>query len=152
MTAPHFSLYDSEKKLITLSDYRNKKNVLILFFPLAFTSTCTTELCSVRDNESTYRNEETEVVGISVDSVYSLAAYKKELGLNYPLLSDFNRVTSRDYKVLYDQFSTMQMEGVSKRSAFIVDRNGIIQYVEVLENASHVPDFTQISKVLQFIR
>lgn len=152
MTAPGFSLFDSEKNLINLADYRSKKNVLLLFFPLAFTSTCTSELCSVRDNLTTYQNEHTEVFGISVDSVYCLAAYKDQYNLNYTLLSDFNKVASKEYEILYDSFSKMKMEGVGKRAAFIIDKEGVIQYSEVLEDANLVPDFTQIEKVLQFIR
>lgn len=149
--APAFSLYDSEKKLISLTDFRNKKNVLLLFFPFAFSSTCTSELCSVRDNMPAYRQDQTEVFGISVDSVYSLAAYKEKYALNYTLLSDFNKVASKDYHVLYDYFSAMKLEGVSRRAAFVIDCSGIIQYNEVLDNANEVPDFKQIAHALQFI-
>ena len=149
--APDFSLLDSSKQLITLSDFRDRKNVLLLFFPFAFSSTCTTQLCSVRDNVSTFRNEHTEVFGISVDSVYSLAAYKSAYNLNYPLLSDFNKVASEKYGVLYDFFSTMKLEGVSKRASFVIDKSGLVQYVEVLENADDIPDFTLIQKSLQFL-
>lgn len=152
MNAPEFSLYDTAKNLVSLSDFRDKKNVLLLFFPLAFTSTCTAELCSVRDNISTYSNDQTEVFGISVDSVYCLAAYKEKYKLSYTLLSDFNKVASKEYMVLYNFFLKMELEGVSKRAAFIIDKSGIIQYSEVLENADDVPDFTRIAQVIQFIR
>ena len=151
MIAPAVRLYDCEKKLIDVSQFRGQKNVLLLFFPLAFTSTCTAELCSVRDDLSVYQNEKTEVFGISVDSVYALAAYKEKYGLNYPLLSDFNKTASTDYDVLYDYFSAMKLEGVSKRAAFVIDRAGVIEYSEVLENANDVPDFNQIRLALQFI-
>lgn len=144
--APDFFLYDSGKNKISLSDFSGKKNVLLLFFPLAFTSVCTKELCSVRDEISKYENDHVQVLGISVDSVYSLSKYKEEQGYNYPLLSDFNKEVSTLYDVLYPSFSKMDMKGVSKRSAFIIDKEGVVQYAEVLENAGLVPDFKAIDE------
>ena len=147
--APLFTLFESRDHAISLEDYAGKKNVLLLFFPLAFTSTCTKELCSVRDDIGKYNNETTEVLGISVDSVYTLKKYKEEQHLNYSLLSDFNRDVSTLYETIYDSFSPMGMKGVSKRSAFVIDRAGKIQYAEVLENASFVPNFVEIDKKLE---
>lgn len=147
-TAPDFSLFNSEKNKITLSDYAGKKNVLLLFFPLAFTSTCTKELCAVRDDIGKYNNDKVEVFGVSVDSPHTLAKYKEEQNLNYSLLSDFNKEVSTAYDTIYGSFTNMDMKGVSKRSAFIIDKEGKIQYAEVLENASHIPDFTVIDKIL----
>jgi peroxiredoxin len=144
--APSFSLYNSDKKLVTLEELRGK-NVLLLFFPLAFTSTCTKELCSVRDNIGAYSNANAEVLGISVDSPQTLARYKEDQHLNFQLLSDFNKEASRAYNSIYEAFS-LNMKGVSKRSAFLIDKAGILQYVEVLENAGEVPDFEKISKIL----
>ncbi|MEJ7625273.1 MAG: redoxin domain-containing protein [Ferruginibacter sp.] len=146
--APAFSLYDSDKKKVTLSDYTGKKKILLLFFPLAFTSVCTKELCKIRDDKSKYNNAEVETFGISVDSVYTLAKFKEEQNLNYTLLSDFNKQASKEYETIYPSFGNMDMYGVSKRSAFIIDKEGIIQYAEVLENASEVPDFSAIEKML----
>ncbi len=94
--APDFTLYDSAKNKVTLSDQRGH-NVLLLFFPLAFTSTCTAELCSVRDNISFYNNVNAKVFGISVDSLHTLAKYKAEQNLNFSLLSDFNKEVSTAY-------------------------------------------------------
>lgn len=144
--APDFTLYDSEKNKLTLSDLKGQ-HVLILFFPLAFTSTCTAELCSVRDNLSFYNNAKAKVLGISVDSLHTLARYKKDQSLNFSLLSDFNKEVSSLYGSLYDVFG-YNMRGVSKRAAFIIDRIGIIRYAEVLENAGHQPDFEKINAVL----
>jgi peroxiredoxin len=144
--APDFSLYDSDKKQVSLSQYRGK-NVLLLFFPFAFTSTCTKELCAIRDNIAFYNNADAVVFGISVDSLYTLARYKTDQGLNFSLLSDFNKVVSSDYDSLYESFS-YGTKGVSKRSAFVVDRTGIVRYAEVLENASDVPDFVKVNQVL----
>ncbi len=147
--APDFSLYDSEKKVIKLSDFKNEKNVLLLFFPVAFTSVCTKELCSVRDEIAKYSNANAQVLGISVDSVFTLAKYKEEQGYNFPLLSDFNKETSTDYGSIYDSFTDMNMKGVSKRSAFVIDKAGIVQYAEVLESAGDIPNFEAINEKLE---
>lgn len=144
--APEFSLYNSEKNKISLSDYKSR-NVLLLFFPLAFTGTCTKELCGVRDNISQYNNSNAQVLGISVDSIYTLAKYKEEHHLNFPLLSDFNKEASAAYGSLYQTFG-FGMQGVSKRSAFVIDKEGVVLYAEVLENATEIPDFEAIQKTL----
>jgi peroxiredoxin len=143
-SAPEFALYDTDKNKVNLSDYRGK-NVLLLFFPQAFTSTCTKELCAVRDDISRYSNSNAEVIGISVDSVFTLKKYKEDQQYNFPLLSDFNKEVSALYGSLYDEW-ILDMKGVSKRSAFIVDKNGILIYAEVLENAGEVPDFALINE------
>ncbi len=146
--APGFTLFDSDKKKVSLSDYEGRKNVLLLFFPLAFTRVCTVELCAIRDDINKYSNDGVQVFGISVDSVYSLAKYKEEQQFNYPLLSDFNKEVSVAYDTIYASFSDMNMLGVSKRSAFIIDKAGIIVYEEVLNKASEIPDFTTIESLL----
>lgn len=144
--APDFTLYDSEKKKITLSEQKGHK-VLLLFFPLAFTSTCTKELCSVRDNIAWYNQVNAKVFGISVDALHSLAKYKEDQQLNFTLLSDFNKDVSRLYDSIYEMFG-YNMKGVSKRSAFVIDKEGIVQYAEVLDNAAEIPDFGAIQKIL----
>src|ERR1700744_4632411 len=145
--APDFSLYDSDKQKVTLSSYKGN-NVLLLFFPQAFTGTCTKELCSTRDNIAIYNKANAQVFGISVDSVFTLGKYKEEQQLNFPLLSDFNKEISTSYGSLYDNF-VFDMKGVSKRSAFLIDKNGVIRYAEVLETASDLPDFAAIQKTLK---
>lgn len=146
--APDFTLFDSDKNPVTLSDYKGKKNVVLLFFPLAFTGVCTKELCSVRDDIGKYDNENTQVFGISVDAFPSLAKFKEEQQYNYPLLSDFNKEVSKKYEALYDSFTPMGMQGVSKRSAFIIDKEGVVKYAEVLESAGDLPNFKSIDEVL----
>ena len=145
--APDFTLYDSTKNKVTLSDLRGE-NVLLLFFPLAFTSTCTAELCSVRDNISFYNKVNAKVFGISVDSLHTLAKYKADQNLNFTLLSDFNKNVSSLYGSLYEMFG-YNMKGVSKRSAFVIDKEGIIRYVEILENAGEQPNFKNIALTLE---
>ena len=144
--APEFTLHSSDKTKVSLTDYKGK-NVLILFFPLAFTGVCTTELCSIRDNIALYNNASTEVIGISVDSTFTLAKYKQEQNLNFPLLSDFNKEASIAYDTIYDAFIGW-MKGVSKRSAFIVDKEGVIKYAEVLESAGDLPNFEAIQATI----
>jgi len=148
--APDFTLYDSTKNKITLSDMKGQ-NVLLLFFPLAFTSTCTAELCSVRDNISFYNNVNAKVFGISVDSLHTLAKYKADQNLNFTLLSDFNKDVSSLYGSIYDTFG-YNMKGVSKRSAFVIDKDGIVRYTEVLENASEQPNFKNITLILEGLK
>lgn len=145
--APDFTLHDSEKNKVTLSDLR-EENVLLLFFPLAFTGVCTKELCSVRDNMHFYSGLNARVLGISVDSVFTLARYKEDQHFNFQLLSDFNKEVSAAYGSLYNSF-VFDMQGVSKRSAFLIDKEGVVRYAEVLENAGEVPDFGAIEATLR---
>lgn len=147
--APGFTLYDSAKNKVSLDSFKGKK-VVLLFFPLAFTSTCTKELCDIRDNIGQYNNLDAEVLAISVDSLHTLAKYKEEQRLNFTLLSDFNKEISRAYDSVYELFG-YNMKGVSKRSAFVIDREGRVQYAEVLENAGDVPDFNAVRATLSTI-
>lgn len=147
--APDFTLRDTAKEKVTLSEQQGK-SVLLLFFPLAFTSTCTKELCMTRDNIAVYNNMNTTVYGISVDSLFSLGRYKEDQQLNFTLLSDFNKEVSKAYGCLYEHFYN-DMDGVSKRSAFVIDAEGVVQYAEVLENASEIPDFNAIQDCLNRI-
>lgn len=144
--APLFSLYNSDKKEVKLEELRGK-NVVLLFFPFAFTGTCTTELCSVRDDIANYQKMNAEVLAISVDSVFSLDRFKEDQNLNMQLVSDFNKEASTAYGSIYETFG-MGYKGVSKRSAFVIDAEGTIQYAEVLENASEIPDLEKVKEVL----
>jgi peroxiredoxin len=147
--APNFTLFNTEKKEISLTDYKGK-NLVILFFPLAFTGVCTAELCSIRDNYNSYTALNAEVIGISVDSLFALEQFKIAQNYHFDLLSDFNRTASKDYDTMYDTFA-FGMLGVSKRSAFVVDKNGILQYKEVLEDAGKQPNFDAIKACLASI-
>lgn len=144
--APDFTLFDTDKKEVSLSSLHNR-NVVLVFFPLAFTGVCTAELCSLRDNISSYVALNADVLGISVDSIFSLQKFKEEQGINFPLLSDFNKEVSSAYGSLYENFA-FGMKGVSKRSAFVIDKEGIVRYAEVLEDAGKIPDFDAIQSVL----
>ncbi len=145
--APAFTLNSDELKPVSLSDYSGK-NVVLLFFPMAFTSVCTTELCTMRDDIATYNGLDAEIVALSVDSPFTLGRFKQDQSLNFPLLSDFNKEVSRNYGSLYEEF-VMGLRGVSKRSAFVIDKEGTVRYAEVLDNAGDVPNFEAIRETLQ---
>ena len=144
--APSFTLRDTKTNEVSLSDYRGK-NVLVLFFPLAFTGVCTTELCGIRDEIRKYEDLNTDVLAISVDSPFTLGKFKEEQSYNFPLLSDFNKEVSRSYGSLYEDF-VLGLKGVSKRAAFIIDKEGTVKYSEILDNAGDMPNFEKIKEKL----
>jgi peroxiredoxin len=144
--APDFSLFNSEKNEVSLSSYKGK-TVVLLFIPQAFTGVCTTEFCSIRDNIAAYTSVNAEVLGISVDSVFTLAKWKELENYNFQLLSDFNKEVSRSYGCLYEDW-ILGMKGVSKRSAFVIDGEGTVRYAEVLESAGDMPNLEAIKNLV----
>ena len=138
LQAPQFALYDTNKNKISLSDFKGK-NVILLFFPMAYTSTCTRELCEMRDSLALYNSLNSEVIGISVDTLFSLGRYKAENNLNFTLLSDFNKKTIIEYDVYNENFSYDYI-GVAERAVFVIDKNGIIRYVEQTPKLGDYPD------------
>jgi peroxiredoxin len=145
--APNFTLFSSDLKEVSLSDYAGKK-VVIHFFPMAFTGVCTTQLCTMRDSFGYYEGLGAEVLGISVDSPFTLAKFKEDNTYQFPLLSDFNKEVSQVYGAYYDEF-VFNLKGVSKRAAFVVNENQEIIYAEVLESAGDLPDFNAIRTIVQ---
>jgi len=144
--APNFTLRAYDKSEVSLEDYKGK-NVVLLFFPLAFTGVCTTELCTMRDDIAYYTGLDATILAISVDSLFTLEKFREEQKINFPLLSDFNKNVSMAYGSLYEDF-VLDMKGVSKRSAFIIDKEGIIRYAEVLESAGDLPNFEAVKATL----
>ena len=142
--APNFTLLDTDRVEHSLSDYSGR-NVVLLFFPLAFSRVCTTELCEVRDDLSQYNSLDVVILAISVDSLFSLQKFKAEQKYNFTILSDWNKETARAYDALYEEF-ILGMRGVSKRSAFVIDGNGYVRFAEVLENAGQIPNFNSIKE------
>jgi peroxiredoxin len=124
--------------------------VVLLFFPQAFTGVCTAQLCDARDNMNVYETLNAQILAISVDSIFTLAQFKKEFDYNFPMLSDFNKEVSPQYDAFYDNF-VFGMKGVSKRAAFVIDKEGVIQHHEVLENAAKMPNFKAIKSVLDYL-
>jgi glutaredoxin-dependent peroxiredoxin len=144
--APDFQIKDTEGNDVRLSDFQGNKNVLVLFFPLAFTGVCSKEMCHMRDELAFYSDLNVEVLGISVDSFFTLKEFKNARELNFTLLSDFNREVSAAYDALHEDF--FGMKGVSKRAAFLVDTEGITRYSEILENPSDMPDFDAVKEAV----
>ncbi len=145
--APAFSLLDTETKEVKLSDFAGKK-VVLHFFPLAFTGVCTTQLCTLRDNFGFYEGIGAQVLGVSVDSPFTLAKFKEENNYQFPLLSDFNKEVSKAYGAFYEDF-VLGLKGVAKRAAFVIDENQKIIYAEVLEKASDLPNFQAIDSLIK---
>lgn len=142
-----FTLQNTKMESVSFSDiHSGEGKSLILFFPLAFSTVCTRELCTIRDNLKLYNSLGTNVIGISVDSLFSLREFKKVNNLSFTLLSDFNKDVSRQFGVLDNDY--FGMKGVSKRSAFVVNTNMIVEYAEVLEDDSQLPDFKAILRIL----
>lgn len=144
--AQNFTLKDTENVDVSLSDYKDDKNVVLLFFPLAFSGVCTKELCSTRDNLKIYDSLDAEVLGISIDSFFTLRAFKEANNLNFKLLSDFNKEVSAMYGTLYADY--FGMKGVSKRSVFIIDKKGRVVHKEILEDSGKIPDLAKVQQVL----
>lgn len=141
--APDFSLVGSDLKIRSLRDFAGSKT-LILFFPGAFTGVCTKEMCSIRDNISKYNSVKAKVVGISVDSPFSLAQFAKENNLTFELLSDANRTVSRSYGALHENFINISTLTASKRAAFILDSSGIVRYKWISDDPRVEPDYEKL--------
>lgn len=144
--APDFSLIDSSKQKIKLSEQLGN-TVLLLFVPAAFTGVCTKEMCNTSNELGFYSSLNCKVFGISTDSIFVLAKWKEEQRISFPLLADYNKEVTKLFGVDYMEF-VHEMKGTSKRSAFVIDKHGIVQYVEVLESAGDMPDFEKIKSVI----
>ncbi|MGW4730497.1 peroxiredoxin [Streptomyces shenzhenensis] len=125
--APDFELKDNHGRTVKLSDFRGEKNVVLLFYPFAFTGVCTGELCELRDNLPTFVNDDTQLLAVSNDSIHTLRVFAEQEGLEYPLLSDFwpHGETSRAYGVFAED------KGCAVRGTFIIDKEGIVRWTVV---------------------
>src|SRR5438045_8253114 len=153
--APEFTLptktSDSPKQ-ITLSENFCKRNTLLAFFPMAFTSTCTTEMCGISSDLAAYAEMNAAVYGISGDNPFAQEAWARKEGITVPLLSDYEHKVARFYDAIYESFLPqigLSMGGVPKRAVYIVDRNGIIRYFDCNEDARVVPDFNRVKAKLK---
>lgn len=144
--APEIELYSDQKELFKLSEHKGENNVLVLFFPGAFTSVCTDELNMVNNDADRFGGDDLQVVGVSTDSPFALAEFKRQQGFSFPLLSDHDGRVADAYGAKYDNdFTPMKLDRIAKRSAFLVDKQGTVQYAEVLDNAGKMPDFDAIA-------
>lgn len=149
--APDFTLKSHELEDINLNSYKGSKNVVLLFFPLVNTAVCEKELCSTRDSMKQYEDLDAQVLAVSVDSPFAMKLWNEKHNFNFPLLSDFNKEVSQKYEAFYDVFvpGKFDYNGVAKRSAFVIDKEGVIQYTEVLENAGDEPNYEKIREALK---
>ena len=148
--APNFSLPDTDKNIVSLEAQKGK-NVILLFFPAAFSGTCTKEMCQTRDELATFNGLNAQVYGISVDMHFSLGEFKKINNINFPLLSDFNKEAIKAFDVVIESFSA-GYKVVSKRASFVIDKNGNVAFAEVLPAAGDYPNFDGIKKALQSLK
>ena len=151
--APDFTLKSKQSDglhEVTLSAQRGHKNVVLLFFPLAFSSGCTKELCTVSQGLADYSGLDAVVYGISVDSVFAQAAFAHAEGIHLMLLSDFNKQVATAYDVVHEVFAPGKLDyrGVAKRSAFVVNKEGIISYAWSSDDPSQQPPFGELQAVL----
>ena len=125
--APDFTLNDYNKQQVTLSSFRGEKNVLLVFYPFAFSGICTGELCQVRDEFATYENENVQVIGVSVDTPFSLKAWAEQQGYQFPLLSDFwpHGAVASQYGVFNEA------AGLANRGTFLIDTEGVVRFAEI---------------------
>jgi len=136
---------------VRLSENFGQKNTLLLFFPMAFTGTCTTEMCDVGNGLREYADLNCEVYGISGDNPFAQEAWAMKEKINVRLLSDYEHKVAKSYDVAYDSFLpqlNLGFAGVAKRAAFIVDRDGVIQYAESNDDARQLPNFDKIKAKL----
>src|SRR2546425_7178028 len=152
--APDFTLSTKTAdgpKQIKLSENFGNKSTLLLFFPMAFTGTCTTEMCDLSKQLPDYSNMNTVVYGISGDNPFAQEAWAQKEKIGVTLLSDYEHKVAKAYDVMYDSFlpqMNLGMAGVAKRSAFIIDKNGVVQYAESNEDARQLPNFDKIKAKL----
>lgn len=149
--APDVQLVDTDLKPVRISDFKGKVTVLA-FYPGAFTSVCTKEMCTFRDNMSKFNSLNAAVVGISVDSPFSNAAFKKTYNLNFPILCDYNREAVKVYGVFHENFAGLKGYTAAKRSVFILDKQGIIRYKWVSDDPKVEPNYEEIAKVVERLR
>jgi glutaredoxin-dependent peroxiredoxin len=143
--APDFTLTSQERQPVTLSGQRGRP-VVLAFFPAAFSSVCTKELCTFRDALARLNGANAQVFGISVDTFFTLKAFHDAQKLTFPLLSDFNKQAIRDYGVFNDDM--IGLKGIAKRAVFVIDKDGIVRHREVLDDARNEPDYDKVFEAL----
>jgi peroxiredoxin len=149
-TAPAFELPEGPGQMVDVGKEFASGPVVLLFFPLAFSSVCTEEFCTIRDDWSSWTDLDAKVYGISVDSPFVVKKFKDDSNLPFPLLSDFNKVVSTEYGALHEDF--MGLKGISKRAAFVVDRTGEIAYAWVSEDPGNMIEFEAIKAAVSACR
>lgn len=153
--APDFTLVSKTAdgpQVVRLADLIGKSNIVLLFFPMAFTGVCTTEMCDISNGMNDYEALDAKVFGISGDGPFAQEAWAKQEGISLQLLSDYEHAAAKAYGVAYDQFlpdKGLIMGGVAKRSAFVIDKTGVVRYAEAQEDPHDLPDFEAVKATLR---
>jgi peroxiredoxin len=153
-TAPDFTLVTKTAtgpELVKLSDEIGKSNIVLLFVPMAFTGVCTTELCDISAGIGAYDALDAKVFAISGDNPFAQEAWAQKEGITLPLLSDYEHTAAKSYGVAYEQFlpeANLIMGGVPKRSAFLIDKQGVIRFADVQDHPKDLPDFEALKATL----
>ena len=143
--APDFELFDNDKTPTKLSDSTGK-NVVLAFFPGAFTGVCTTEMCTFRDRSDSFNSMNAQVYGISVDAIFSQKAFSDANNLNFPLLSDYKREVGAAYGVSLTNFAGMDGYTASERAVFVIDKEGVVRFKWGGENPGKEPDYDEVQR------
>ena len=143
--APDFTLMNQDRQPVALSGLRGKP-VVLAFFPAAFSSVCQKELCTFRDSMGRLGQANAQVLGISVDTFFTLKAFQDQQKLPFPLLSDFNKQAIRDYGVFNEDM--IGLKGIAKRAVFVIDQDGVVRHREELADARNEPNYDAVFKAL----
>lgn len=150
--APDFTLPDTEKRERNLGEFAEGGAVLLAFFPFAFSGVCDKEMCAFRDGFDGFADSHTQVVGISVDSVFALKAFAQTYNLQFPLLSDFNKKVTAAYGVVQDPWVGFGYKGVAKRSVFLVDKRRVLRYKWITENPAVEPPYADVARAAERLK
>ncbi|MFN8181940.1 MAG: peroxiredoxin [Bacteroidia bacterium] len=145
--APDFKLLNTNKEEVTLANFKGK-NLVVFFFPMAWTGVCTKEMCSIQEDYNAYSGMNAETIGVSVDSFFALKRFGEDNKITFPLLSDFNKIMIRDYDMILPDFA-FGYKNVAKRATVVIDKEGIVRYIEVLPNPGEMPNMDAIKQAVQ---
>ncbi|HPD54035.1 MAG: peroxiredoxin [Bacteroidia bacterium] len=145
--APDFKLINTNKEEVTLANFKGK-NLVVFFFPMAWTGVCTKEMCSIQEDYNAYSGMNAETIGVSVDSFFALKRFGEDNKITFPLLSDFNKIMIRDYDMILPDFA-FGYKNVAKRATVVIDKEGIVRYIEVLPNPGEMPNMDAIKQAVQ---
>jgi peroxiredoxin len=149
--AADFTLVDTDKKTRTLKEFRGK-NVVLAFFPGAFTGVCTKEMCTFRDSMSRFNELDAQVLGISVDSPFANKAFATQNNLQFPLLSDYSRTVLKAYGIVHQGFGGLEGYSAAKRSVFVIDKSGVMRYAWISDNPGVEPNYDEVTAALASLK
>ncbi len=148
--APDFKLFNTEKKEVSLADFKGK-NLVIQFFPAAFTGVCTKQMCATRDDVSFFDNMNASAIGVSVDSPFALKEFKEKNKINFDLLADTNKELINAYDMVLENF-TLGMKNVANRGVIVLDKEGVVRYTETTANPGEQVNFEALNAALEKLK